>query len=289
MAAHPGSDAAAWRRVVASPTTSIVTLTVTEAGYRPGSDVPARLVDGLAARRAAGAGRIALVSLDNLTHNGAVLREAVLGAVDDDGLRSWIEQTVTFPSSMVDRITPATTDEDVAGLADLPGALPGDRVPVVTEPFAEWVLEDAFDGIDRPAWESAGVRLVADVTPYEQRKLWLLNGAHSLLASLGLLLGHETVAEAMDDPRCRAAVDQLWDEAAAELPLPEDEVAAARAALVERFANPRIRHTLRQIASGSSQKLPVRVVDVVRRRLARDPAAEIGRAPRRRSPRGGCT
>ncbi|MDM7891207.1 mannitol dehydrogenase family protein [Curtobacterium caseinilyticum] len=276
VAAHPGSDAAAWRRVVASPTTSIVTLTVTEAGYRPGADVPARLVDGLAARRAAGAGRIALVSLDNLTHNGAVLREAVLGAVDDDALRAWIEQTVTFPSSMVDRITPATTDEDVAGLADLPDALPDDRVPVVTEPFAEWVLEDTFDGIDRPAWETAGVRLVADVTPYEQRKLWLLNGAHSLLAYLGLMLGHETVASAMDDARCRAAVDKLWDEAAAELPLPADEVRAARASLVDRFANPRIRHTLRQIASGGSQKLPVRVVDVVRRRLARDAGSGIG-------------
>jgi fructuronate reductase len=276
VAAHPGSDAAAWRRVVASPETTVVTLTVTEAGYRSGSDVPARLVDGLAARRDAGGGRIALVSLDNLTHNGAVLRDAVLGAIEDEDLHTWIDETVSFPSSMVDRITPATTDEDVAGLPDLPGALPGDRVPVVTEPFAEWVLEDAFDGIDRPAWETAGVRLVPDVTPFEQRKLWLLNGSHSLLAYLGLLLGHETVAAAMDDPRCRTAVEQLWDEAAAELPLPAAEVADARAALVERFANPRIRHTLRQIAAGGSEKLPVRVVDVLRRRLDRDPSAGIG-------------
>lgn len=276
VAAHAGSDDTAWRRVVASPETTVVTLTVTEAGYRADSAVPARLVDGLAARRAAGGGRIALVSLDNLTHNGEVLRDAVLGATDDPALRSWIESTVVFPSSMVDRITPATTHDDVAALADLPGALPGDRVPVITEPFAEWVLEDVFDDIDRPAWETAGVRLVPDVTPYEQRKLWLLNGSHSLLAYLGLLLGHETVASAMDDPRCRSAVEQLWDEAAAELPLPADEVTAARAALVERFANPRIRHTLRQIAAGGSQKLPVRVVDVLRRRLERDPEAGVG-------------
>ncbi len=276
VAAHPGSDDTAWRHAVASPTTTIVTLTVTEAGYRSGSDVPARLVDGLAARRDAGGGPIALVSLDNLTHNGAVLRDAVRSAVTDPALRDWIDAHVTFPSSMVDRITPATTDDDVAALGDLPGALPGDRVPVVTEPFAEWVLEDAFDGVDRPAWETAGVRLVPDVTPFEQRKLWLLNGSHSLLAYLGLLLGHETVASAMDDPSCRSAVEQLWDEAAAELPLPADEVAAARAALVERFANPRIRHTLRQIAAGGSQKLPVRVVDVLRRRLARDPDAGVG-------------
>ena len=273
VAAHPGSDDTAWRHAVASPETTIVTLTVTEQGYRSGSDVPARLVAGLDARRTAGGGRIALVSLDNLTHNGGVLREAVLGATTDPDLRAWIEANVSFPSSMVDRITPATTDADVAAL---PGALAGDRVPVVTEPFAEWVLEDAFDGIERPAWETAGVHIVDDVTPYEQRKLWLLNGSHSLLAYLGLLRGHETVADAMADPVCRAAVDALWDEAAAELPLPADEVTAARAALVERFANPRIRHTLRQIASGGSEKLPVRVVDVLRHRLARDPSAGIG-------------
>lgn len=276
VAAHPGSDDTTWRHVVASPETTIVTLTVTEQGYRSGSDVPARLVAGLDARRTAGGGRIALVSLDNLTHNGGVLREAVLGATTDPDLRAWTEANVSFPSSMVDRITPATTDADVEGLAALPGALAGDRVPVVTEPFAEWVLEDAFDGIERPAWETAGVRIVDDVTPYEQRKLWLLNGSHSLLAYLGLLRGHETVADAMADPVCRAAVDALWDEAAAELPLPADEVTAARAALVERFANPRIRHTLRQIASGGSEKLPVRVVDVLRHRLERDPSAGIG-------------
>jgi len=276
VAAHSGSDDTAWRHVVASPETTVVTLTVTEQGYRSGSDVPARLVAGLDARRAAGSGRIALVSLDNLTHNGEVLRQAVLGASTDPELRSWIETNVSFPSSMVDRITPATTEADVADLAALPGALDGDRVPVVTEPFSEWVLEDAFDGIDRPAWQTAGVRIVDDVTPYEQRKLWLLNGSHSLLAYLGLQLGHETVASAMEDPVCRAAVEQLWDEAALELPLPAVEITAARDALVDRFANPRIRHTLRQIASGGSEKLPVRVVDVLRHRLARDPSAGIG-------------
>ncbi|WP_336698342.1 mannitol dehydrogenase family protein [Curtobacterium sp. USHLN213] len=276
VAAHPGSDSSTWRHVVASPATTVVTLTVTEQGYRSGSDVPARLVEGLEARRAAGSGRIALVSLDNLTHNGDVLRDAVTSAVSDPALQDWVDANVLFPSSMVDRITPATTDDDVAALAELPGALDGDRVPVVTEPFAEWVLEDGFAGIDRPAWETAGVRIVDDVTPYEQRKLWLLNGSHSLLAYLGLQLGHDTVGSAMGDPVCRAAVEQLWDEAALELPLPEAEVAAARDALVDRFANPRIRHTLRQIAAGGSEKLPVRVVDVLRHRLDRDPSAGIG-------------
>ena len=275
VAAHPGSDDTAWTTALAAPDTTVVTLTVTEQGYRAGSDVPARLVAGLDARRRTGGGPVTLMSLDNLTHNGEVLRRAVRDAVTDPGLQDWIDATVTFPSSMVDRITPATTDDDVAALAALPGSLDGDRAPVVTEPFTEWVVEDAFAG-ERPAWETAGARIVDDVTPYEQRKLWLLNGAHSLLAYLGLLLGHETVAQAMADPVCRAAVEQLWDEAAQELALPADEIAGARVALVERFANPRIRHTLVQIASGGSQKLPVRVVDVVRHRLDRDPAAGIG-------------
>jgi len=275
VAAHPGSDDTAWTAALASPDTAVVTLTVTEQGYRPGSDVPVRLVAGLDARRRADAGPVTLLSLDNLTHNGEVLRQAVRDAVTDPTLQDWIDATVTFPSSMVDRITPATTEDDVAALAGLPGALDGDRVPVVTEPFTEWVVEDAFAG-ERPAWETAGARVVDDVTPYEQRKLWLLNGSHSLLAYLGLLLGHETVERAMADPVCRSAVEALWDEAAQELALPADQVADARAALVERFANPRIRHTLVQIASGGSQKLPVRVVDVVRHRLDRDPAAGIG-------------
>lgn len=276
VAAYAGSDDAVFRSAVAAPETTIVTLTVTENGYRAGSDVPARLVAALDARRTAGAGRIALMSLDNLTHNGEVLRDAVVGAVPDDALRDWIGEHVTFPSSMVDRITPATTDADVDELARLDGSLPDDRVPVITEPFAEWVIEDRLAGIDRPAWETAGARVVEDVTPYEQRKLWLLNGSHSLLAYLGLQLGHETVADAMVDPVCRAAVEQLWDEAALELPLPDAEITEARAALVDRFANPRIRHTLSQIASGGSEKLPVRVVEVLRRRLARDPSAGIG-------------
>jgi fructuronate reductase len=275
VAAHPGSDDTAWTAALASPDTTVVTLTVTEQGYRRGSDVPARLVAGLDARRRADAGPVTLLSLDNLTHNGEVLRQAVRDAVTDPALQAWIDATVTFPSSMVDRITPATIEDDVAALAGLPGALDGDRVPVVTEPFTEWVVEDAFAG-ERPAWETAGARVVDDVTPYEQRKLWLLNGSHSLLAYLGLLLGHETVERAMADPVCRSAVEALWDEAAQELALPADQVADARAALVERFANPRIRHTLVQIASGGSQKLPVRVVDVVRHRLDRDPAAGIG-------------
>jgi fructuronate reductase len=276
LAAHSFTDAPAWLAALASPTTAVVTLTVTESGYRPESGVAARLADGLRARVGADAGPLTIMSLDNLTDNGAVLAAAVRhSAREDRELLAWIDEHVTFPSSMVDRITPATTDDDISAVSALDGAVADDRIPVVTEPFTEWVITDDF-AASRPAWETAGAHVVDDVRPYEQRKLWLLNGAHSLLAYLGLLLGHTTIAEAMADPRCRAVVEQLWDEAAAELALPAEQVTSARAALAERFSNPRIRHTLRQIAADGSKKLPVRIVDVVRRRLARDPTAHLG-------------
>jgi fructuronate reductase len=254
--AHPGSDDAVWRRTLASPTTAIVTLTVTEQAYNDPA-VPDRLVDGIRARIDAGGGPLTMMSLDNLRSNGVRLRDAVLAAADPD-TAAWIERNVRFPNTMVDRITPATTPADIAAVGELPGAVPDDQIPVIAEPFAEWVIEDTF-AADRPAWETAGARIVDDVEPYEQRKLLLLNGAHSLLAYLGLLLGHETVADAFGDPRCRTAVEQLWDEAAALLPLPDAEIRAARADLAERFANPRIRHTLRQVAADGSKKLRERL------------------------------
>ncbi len=125
----------------------------------------------------------------------------------------------------------------------------------------------------RPAWEDAGARLVDDVTAYEQRKLWLLNGSHSLLAYAGSLRGHATIDEAVADPQCRAWVEAWWDEAGRHLPLPEDEVTAYRDALLTRFANPRIRHLLAQIAADGSQKIPVRIVPTVlaERAAGRDP------------------
>ena len=144
---------------------------------------------------------------------------------------------------------------------------------MLTEPFSEWVLAGEFPG-GRPAWEAAGARVVDDVEPFEQRKLWLLNGSHSLLAYAGHVRGHETVAEAIADPVVRGWVEQWWDEAAAHLTLPPSDVAAYREALLERFANPRIRHLLAQIAADGSQKIPVRIL----------PDA-AGRAGRRRGSR----
>ncbi|RKR74351.1 mannitol dehydrogenase family protein [Frondihabitans australicus] len=301
VAAHDGGDSEVWRAAVASPETAVITLTVTEAAYRhvdggadlaapdvmadidalrrgeSASTVPGRLVDGLRARRGADAGTLAVVSCDNLTGNGDIARDVVLSvanAVDSD-LAAWIRANASFVSSMVDRITPATTEADRADATRLTGF--DDRAVVVAEPFAEWVLStrvaadgptDAFPA-GRPAWESAGAVFVDDLEPYEHRKLWLLNAGHSLLAYLGPLLGHETIDEAMSDPRCTEPLEQLWDEAAEVLPLPADEIDDARAALRERFRNPRIRHRLRQIAADGSVKLPVRVVAPLRERLAR--------------------
>jgi fructuronate reductase len=162
---------------------------------------------------------------------------------------------------MVDRITPATTAEDRSLVAQTQGY--EDASPVPTEPYAEWVISGRFPA-GRPAWEDAGARLVEDITPYEQRKLWLLNASHSLLAYAGSIRGHDTIDEAIADPQCRSWVDALWDAACRHLTLPADTLADYRAALLQRFANPRVRDQLSRIAADGSQKLPVRIVPPLR-------------------------
>jgi len=292
--AHPGGDTQAWLTYLADPDVRIVTLTITEAGYLRGSDgaldadstdiqqdlaalrldpasgvrtAPARLVAGLAARRAAGGGPIAVVSCDNLPDNGAATRGTVgsFAALLDPALGAWIEENVSFVTTMVDRITPATTDDDRVTAADLIGRL--DDAPVVTEPFSEWVLSGEFPA-GRPGWDIAGARFVDDIVPFEERKLWLLNGGHSLLAYAGSARGHRTIAEAVADPVCREWMIQWWTEASGHLTLPPQEVSEYRDALLTRFANPRIRHLLAQIAADGSQKLPVRILPTVRKERA---------------------
>ena len=287
-AAYPGDDGDAWCRHLASQQTAVVTLTVTEAAYlrtRDGgldldhpdvqsdlaalrrgqgaSTVPGRLVAGLSARRAAGAGPLAVVSCDNLPGNGTAVARVVadLAEAADPALVNWIRDGVSFVTTMVDRITPRTTPEDVRLVAARSGWY--DAVPVVTEPFSEWVLAGDFPA-GRPGWEAAGARFVADVHPHELRKLLLLNGGHTLLAYAGALRGHETIAEAVGDPVCRAWLESWWDEAARHVPLPAEELTRYRAALLRRFSNLRIRHRLAQVAADGSQKVPIRVVPVVR-------------------------
>lgn len=283
---HGADDDDAWLTYLADPAVAILTTTVTEAGYLRGPDghldaehpdvvadlarvrtepsfagrtAPVRIAVGLLARRDAGAGPIALVPCDNLQANGAAIRAVVrdAAALLDPTLPAWVEENVAFVTTMVDRITPRPTAHDVAVVRSLGGY--DDPVPVVTEPFSEWVLEGDFPA-GRPRWEDAGARFTDDIEPFEQRKLALLNGAHSLLAYAGLALGQTTVSEAIADPRCRDWVEQWWDEAAAHLPQPAGELDEYRAALVSRFANPAIRHLLAQIATDGSKKLRERVV-----------------------------
>lgn len=288
VAAHPGTDLVSWCDYLTRPQVAVVTLTVTEAAYRRDRDggldlddadvradlatlrhggtagtVPGRLVAGLAARRAAGAGSLAVVSCDNVPANGPATERVIteLAEAVEPALAGWIREHVAFATTMVDRITPRTTADDVRAVAEQTGW--ADAVPVVTEPFTEWVLSGAFPN-GRPAWEAAGARVVDDVHPYETRKLLLLNGGHSLLAYAAAARGHDTIAGAVADPDCRGWLDQWWDEAVRHVPLPAADLTAYRAALLARFANPRIRHTLAQIAADGSQKLPIRVLPVLR-------------------------
>jgi fructuronate reductase len=285
-AVHPASDHQSYLGYLRRPEVAAMTITVSEAAYLRGPDghldlsrdvitadiaalqdnveapvssLPGRLIAGLLARRAADAGPISIASCDNLPENGAVTMTVVtdLAAVVDATLLAWIEEHVDFATSMVDRITPVTTAEDRSLVAQAQGY--EDSSPVPTEPFAEWVISGHFPA-GRPAWEDAGARLVEDITPYEQRKLWLLNASHSLLAYAASVRGHTTIDEAIADPQCRSWVEALWDEACRHLTLPADTLADYRAALVQRFANPRVRDQLSRIAADGSVKLPVRIV-----------------------------
>ncbi len=289
------ADVDDWRRCFARPELALVTTTVTEAGYRrapdggldradpevagdlaalrergAGADVvtaPGKLALGLAVRRAHGLPGVAVVPCDNVPDNGAMAARVVgeLAAAADPDLAAWVAEHVSFVTTVVDRITPQTTDDDRAAVRS---SGVDDAVPVVTEPYAEWVLSGGFPQ-GRPRWEEVGARFVDDVVPWEHRKLWLLNGSHSLMAYAGALRGHETVAQAVADPVVRGWVEQWWDDAARHLPLPPEEIAAYRAALLARYANPRIRHLLRQIAADGSQKVPIRILPTVRADLAR--------------------
>ena len=288
--AHTAGEHEAWLGYFADPAVAAVTITVTEAGYLRGVEggldaarpevaadlealrhdpaarvrtAPARLLAGLAARRRADAGPLAVVSCDNVAGNGTIVRQVVRDAAElaVPGVLDWLDDSVSFVTTMVDRITPRTAPVDVRAV--LAGTGRDDRVPVVAEPFTEWVLSGAF-GAGRPPWEHAGATFADDVTPFEHRKLWLLNGAHSLLAYAGSIRGHTTVAEAAGDDVCRGWVEQWWSEASPHLAQPAEEIAAYRAALLERFENARMHDRLDRIAMDGSQKLPIRIVPVLR-------------------------
>lgn len=286
VATHNGSDVAALLGYFTDPEVDIVTLTVTEAGYllnergevdldHPdvASDLgvieagnlpavrttPGKLVAGLVSRRAAGAGPITLICCDNLPDNGSMLERVVrsLAQRAAPDLGDYLDESVAFITTMVDRITPRPTDATRQAVQDERGV--DDPAALATEPFSEWVMAGDFAG-PRPAWEAAGAEFVDDVVPHEQRKLWLLNGAHSLLAYGATLRGHQTVAEAIADPIVRGWVEEWWDVAERQLPLDAAVVTAYRAKLLERFSNPRMRDQLSRIAADGSQKMPIRIV-----------------------------
>jgi fructuronate reductase len=252
---------------IADPAIALVTLTITEKGYDAGeSRVWPILARALAKRRGLDA-PLTVLSCDNLTGNGAVARRAVLRAIDDDGLRTWVEARCAFPSSMVDRITPASTAADLDEVEHRLGVR--DEAAVVTEPFWQWVVEGRFAGRAPPLAE-AGVQVVADVAPWERAKLRLLNAAHSTLAYAGLLAGLEFVHQAIAFAPLVRLIEQQWDEAAATLGAPPElDMAAYRASLLRRFRNPSLHHRLAQIAEDGSRKLPQRLLQTLAARQAK--------------------
>ncbi|NUT38096.1 MAG: mannitol dehydrogenase family protein [Hamadaea sp.] len=253
---HAPSDRASVVDLLADPAVKVVTLTVTEKAYRPGSSVVKLLVDGVRARIATGAGPLALVSCDNLTNNGERLRKLVTEAVE-------VPATVTFPRTMVDRIVPATTSQTLATAQAALGC--EDLAALAAEPYRQWVIEDAFPG-GRPAWDLAGAVVTTDVAPWEQLKLRTLNGLHSTLAYLGALAGCETIADALLLPGMHATLRRfVADEIAPSFtPPPGVDVRAYGDEVLERFANAAIHHRTIQVAMDGTQKLPYRVLQTIR-------------------------
>ncbi len=281
--AEDGNNTEAFVDAITNSKTAIVTLTITEAGY--GMDAaghvdsvnpPAalhRLAVALETRRRANGLGLAIVSCDNMPSNGALLKIAMGDLFASFGEESvdWLNEKVSFVSTSIDRITPKTTDEDLALVEKATGWQ--DSSPVVTEPFSDWVLEGEFP-LGRPQWERAGAKFVENIEPFENRKLWLLNGAHSLLTYIGQLRGHETVASAITDKECRNLVENFWNEASAHLQSEELEIPKYRAALLERFENSRIAHRLAQIAIDGATKLRVRIAPVAKAEIAAKRSAQ---------------
>jgi fructuronate reductase len=272
--------------------TRIVSLTITEKGYchdpatgqlnRAHRDIVHDLADpehpvsavgllvtALDARRLSHGHPFTILCCDNLPHNGQLVRGLVLAFAEarEPRLAHWIRDDVTFPSTMVDRIVPATTHADIADNDAALGV--HDAAPVMHEPFKQWVIEDLFC-VGRPSWERAGAQLVDDVAPFEAMKLRLLNASHSAFAYLGYLAGHEFIYQVAAQPDFVSYMRQLMrEEVAPTLKLPSGVgVAAYQEALVERFSNPALPHRTQQIAMDGSQKLPQRLLGTVRDNLA---------------------
>ncbi|MGI9584785.1 MAG: mannitol dehydrogenase family protein [Acidimicrobiia bacterium] len=264
---------------IADPTTKIVSLTITEGGYPLSLDTGeptgeksatfAAIAEGLEIRRVNGTGPISVLSCDNIIHNGRAARSATLAAAEDrDGpLAAWIASEVAFPSTMVDRITPATTETDRVFLQDEYGL--NDLWPVVTEPFRQWVIEDTF-AVGRPPWEDAGALMTSDVMPYELLKLRILNAGHSVLAYLAALDGQVYVHDVVSDPTFERFLQQFLDrEATPSLPsAPGIDIEAYKASVIERFSNPEIQDQIARLCLDGSSKFPTFLIPTIESQLA---------------------
>jgi fructuronate reductase len=261
---------------LAAPSTHIASFTITEKGYCRAFDgsldltladdrsAYSYLTEAFARRKAAALPGLTLLSCDNLAGNGSQLQRLMGQYLDAHApdLRAWFDSECACPSTMVDRIVPATTDTDRAEIEAMLGMRDG--AAVVTEPFSQWVIEDKFAG-PRPDWEKYGAQITSDVHAYENAKLRMLNGAHSALAYLGLQRGHEFVHQAIGDPELAPLIDRLMrDEAATSLTSAKGQDLSAYAdALIERFKNPALNHRLIQIAMDGSQKIPQRWLETL--------------------------
>ena len=272
--------------LIAAPATSIISMTITEAGYvEPTAGQLAagqrttfdRIVDGLAVRRARDGGPLTILSCDNLPGNGTVARRATLAAAArlDESLRAWIDEGCTFPNSMVDRITPMTADADRAWLRDARGV--DDHWPVVAEPFRQWVMEDTF-AAGRPRWEDVGALFTDRVHDWELYKLRMLNAGHSCIAYLSALAGITFVDEAMSVPTIRAFLDALLHREA--LPtlteIPGHPRAEYIASVLDRFENRGVRDQISRLCIDGSAKFPTFLLPTIARQL--ELGGPIGRA-----------
>ena len=293
-------DPAAVIEAMADERVRIVSLTVTEGGYNlnditgefdaDNADVRHDLAEGavprttfglvteaLRVRRERGVGPFTVMSCDNLQGNGELSRRvfAAFARLRDPELGDWIEREVRFPNSMVDRITPQTTDADREEVGERFGIQ--DAWPVVCEPFTQWVLEDDFAS-GRPAFERAGVQVVEDVGPYELMKLRLLNASHQALAYFGHLCGYRLVHDAAQDPLFRDLLARYMDEEATPTlsEVPGVDLPEYKATLIERFSNPEVRDTIARLAAESSDRIPKWLLPVVRAQL--ESGGPIGRS-----------
>ncbi|RLM20823.1 D-mannonate oxidoreductase [Brenneria alni] len=285
--------------LMTQPDIAIVSLTVTEKGYcylpstasidvnhplikrdlahpRQPHSAPGVIIEALRLRREKSLMPFSVMSCDNMPNNGNVTRNVVLALANaqDAALAKWIENNVSFPSTMVDRIVPAITPDTLAKIAQVIGGIQ-DPVGIACEPFRQWVIEDNFVA-GRPAWEKVGAELVTDVLPYEEMKLRMLNGSHSFLAYLGYLAGYQYIDECMQDQDYVQAARQLMlDEQATTLHVENVDLVAYAESLLQRYRNTGLKHRTWQIAMDGTLKLPQRMLDSIRVHLAKGESFDL--------------